>query len=119
MNCTALTRRLACILAGLGGAAVAYATAAYAAAPAALAASSPRPARPAPAGSRPANWPPLPPGWNKHPPLPAHGHAIASVGMPRWQVTLIAAAAALLVAVVAVTIHRVRAARQRATAAAA
>ena len=112
MNPNPTLRRAAGTLAGI-------ATAVLASPAAALAAASPRPARPAPAGSRPANWPPLPPGWNKHPPLPAHAHAIASGGMPGWQVTLIAAAATLLVAAIAMTIYRVQAARQRATATAA
>jgi hypothetical protein len=39
--------------------------------------------------------------------------------MPGWQITLIAAPAALLVAAIAVTIYRMWAARQRATATAA
>ena len=107
--------RLTHILAGLAGAAVACATVACAAMPAALAATSPRAARPASAGSRPANWPALAPGWNKHPPLPAHTHAITSGGMPGWQLTLIAAAA-LLAAALAVTGYQILAARQRATA---
>lgn len=40
---------------------------------------------------------------------------IVSGGMPGWQIILIAAAALLLAATLAVTLHRVRAARQRAT----
>jgi hypothetical protein len=112
MNPNPTLRRAAGTLAGI-------ATAVLASPAAALASASPRPARPAPADSRPANWPPLPPGWNKHPPLPTHAHTITVGGTPGWQITLIAAAAALLATVVAVTIHRVRAARQRATAAAA
>jgi hypothetical protein len=57
---------------------------------------------------------PRPPGWNKHPPLPAHTHLAGTAGMPSWQTALIAAA--LLVAALAVTSYRIRAARQRATA---
>jgi hypothetical protein len=103
------TPRLACILAGLASALLALAVAA----PAAL-------ARPRPH---------LPPGWNKHPPLPP-GHVVGRVskvpvhtaltgGMPGWQITLIAAGAALLAAVLAVLIDRARAARRPATASAA
>jgi hypothetical protein len=60
-----------------------------------------------------ATSPPLPPGWNKHPPLPAHIHAVASGGMPGWQITLITAAAVLLATAVAVIIYRLRATRRR------
>ena len=45
---------------------------------------------------------PRPPGWNKHPPLPAHTHPVIGGGMPGWQISLIAAAAALLVTALAV-----------------
>jgi hypothetical protein len=89
-------RRLAAALAGLATALLGLA----AAAPAALA--DPRPPHP-------------PPGWYKHPPLPAHTQA-AAAGMPGWQVTLIAAAAVLLAAALAVTVYRIRAARRRVTA---
>ena len=94
-----LTRRLTLILAGLASALLAFS----AAAPAAFA-------------SRP---PPRPPGWNKHPSLPAHTHTLVTGGMPGWQITLIAAGAALLAAVLAVLIDRARAARRRATTSAA
>ena len=60
-----------------------------------------------------------PPGWNKHPPLPAHAHTLAASGMPGWQITLIAVGAALLAAALAVTAYRMRAARQRVTVSAA
>ena len=43
---------------------------------------------------------PLPPGWNKHPPLPGHIHAMVTSGMPGWQVALIAIAGVVLVAAV-------------------
>ena len=95
MNPARTIRRLARILASASAAALACA-----AAPAALATSRP------------------PPGWNKHPPLPAHAHAIASAGMPGWQVTLIAVAA-LLAAALAVTGYRILAARRRVSATAA
>jgi len=70
--------------------------------------------------------PPLPPGWNKHPPLPlAHihqrvhqapvpvpVHTAVIGGMPGWQITLIAAGAALLAAAPAVIAGRARAAQR-------
>ena len=113
MNPTPTIRRVAGTLTGMATAVLA----ALAAPPVALAAASPRPARPSPADSPPLNLPGVPGSWNKHPPLPVHAHTIAPAGLPGWQVTLIAAAA-LLVAATAMTIYRVRAARQRATAAA-
>ena len=106
--------RLTCILAGL---AAAFA----AAAPAALATPRPMPPGwnkhpPLPADPHPANpYPPLPPGWNKHPPLPAHAHALVAGGMPGWQIPLLAAGATVLAAVV-VLLARARAARRRAAA---
>jgi hypothetical protein len=109
---------LAHILAGLAGTAVAHAIAAYTAMPAALAATSPRPAGPAPASSRPANWPPLPPGWNKHPPLPARTQTPPTGGLPGWEITLITAAAALLIIALAVIACRMHATRRRVTASA-
>jgi len=63
--------------------------------------------------------PPGPPGWNKHPPLPAHAHTLVAGGMPGWQIALIAAGAALLVAALAVLVYRMRAARRRVTVSAA
>ena len=91
MNPIRAIRRLASILAGLA--------AAFAAVPAALAAPPPRPS-----------------GWNKHPPLPAHVHALATGGMPGWQLTGIAAAATVLAAAIIVLLARARAARRRAAA---
>jgi hypothetical protein len=110
MNLIRRIRRIAVMLAGLACAVVAYA----AAAPAALASGQP---------------PPLPPGWDKHPPLPL-GHVVGPVdkapvhtvvigGMPGWQITLIAAGAALLAAVLAVLLDRARATRRHITAPAA
>jgi hypothetical protein len=55
-----------------------------------------------------------PPGWNKHPPLPA-GHVTGPVyqvhtvvvgGMPGWQIALIAIGGALLAATAAVLAYR-------------
>jgi hypothetical protein len=92
-------RRVAEVLAGLAGALLAFAVAA----PAAFA-SGPRP---------------VPPGWNKHPALPAHFHTVVVGGMPGWQITLIAIGAALLAATVAVLADRARASRRKTITAAA
>jgi hypothetical protein len=113
MNPAHAIRRLVRVLA-----AVLAAGLACAAAPAALA--SPRPLPP--------GWnkhPPLPsaahpplrflPGWNKHPPLPTHAHTLAAGGLPGWQVALIVVLAALLATAVAVT-RRLRTARRASTA---
>jgi hypothetical protein len=99
MNPIRHIRRVAGVLAGPAGALLASA----AAAPAAFA-SGPRP---------------LPPGWNKHPPLPAHLHTVVMGGMPGWQITLIAVGAALLAATVTVLADRARASRRKAITAAA
>lgn len=40
----------------------------------------------------------FPPGWNKHPPLPGHVHPLATGGTPGWQLILMAVTVALLVA---------------------
>jgi hypothetical protein len=63
--------------------------------------------------------PPRPPGWNKHPPLPAHAHTLVTGGMPGWQIALIAAGAALLAAALTVIAYRMRTARRRVTVSAA
>ena len=42
---------------------------------------------------------PRPPGWNKHPPLPAHLHPLATSGIPGWQLALMAVTVVLLAAV--------------------
>jgi hypothetical protein len=89
-----------------------------AAAPAALATPRPQPPGwnkhpPLPASTQPALW--LRPGWNKHPPLPAHTHSLAAAGLPGWQLTLLAVLAALLATALAVT-HRLRATRRATTA---
>jgi len=72
---------------------------------AALAASRPRPPGwnkhpPVPASARPALR--FPPGWNKHPPLPAHAHTLATSGFPGWQLTLMAATVAMLATAAAI-----------------
>ena len=61
---------------------------------------------------------PDPPGWlyRRLPLLPrARAHPVVSGGLPGWQLTLLAAAAALLAATIAVTVSRMRA-RRRTTA---
>ena len=70
-----------------------------------------------------ATAPPLPPGWNHRPPMPLEyifgpvvkvpGRTIVIGGMPGWQITLIAAGAALLAAALTVTVYQIRAARRR------
>ena len=42
---------------------------------------------------------PQPPGWNKHPPMPAHLHPLATSGIPGWQQALMAVTVVLLAAV--------------------
>jgi hypothetical protein len=89
MNRRRACGRLAVILGGLAGAVLAFA----AAAPAALA--SPRRATLL-------AWadPRLPPGWNKHPPVPdlVRAHAALAGHIPAWQLTLMALTIVLLVA---------------------
>ena len=94
MNPTHTIRRLASILAGLAAAALALA----AAAPAAL-------ARQVPPGPGPAGIVPAP-----------AIHTIVVGGMPGWQITLIAAGAAALAAVLALLLARAWAARRHALA---
>ena len=99
MNPILPVRRLAAALAALAGLAGAL-LAIAAAAPAALAVERP---------------PPVPLYWYKHPPLPPHRagiHTVAAGGMPGWQITLIAAAAALFTATTAVLLDRARTARR-------
>jgi hypothetical protein len=94
MNPTHTIRRLASILAGLAAAALALAAAAHAAL-----------ARPVPPG----------PGSAGIVPAPAI-HTIVVGGMPGWQITLIAAGAAALAAVLALLLARAWAARRHALA---
>ena len=101
-------RRLTCILAGLAAGLLALATGS----PVAFA----RPGPPSVTPTALATPRPLPPGWNKHPPLPAHAHALATGGMPGWQITLITAAAVLLVTALVAGAYRLWAARRRAAA---
>jgi hypothetical protein len=115
-----ITGRLAVILGGLTGALLAFWSGTGPAAMAASLGGAPH-GRPGLTYGQPSlpSPPPGPPGWNKHPPLPAHAHTLAASGMPGWQITLIAVGAALLAAALAVTAYRMRAARQRVTVSAA
>jgi len=63
--------------------------------------------------------PPLAPGTTKHPPLPVQVHTVVVGGMPGWQITLIAIAAALLAATGALLADRAWAARRQSAATAA
>src|SRR5215831_9682541 len=105
-------RRTLAALATLAGTMLAFATAA----PAALADHVPPPggnAGPVSGATRLAPWP-------KTPLAPApQVHTIVVGGMPGWQITLIAAGAAVAAAVIAVMLDRARTTRRRATASAA
>jgi len=109
MNSLHTIRRLAAILTGLTGVLLALCAGAAPAAFASVLGGDPH--------GRPglASPPPEPPGWDKHPPLPAHAHALVTGGTPGWQIALIVAGAALLGAALAVTVYRLRAARRRVT----
>jgi uncharacterized repeat protein (TIGR01451 family) len=48
---------------------------------------------------------PRPPGWNKHPPLPAHIHPLATGGIPGWQLTLMAVTVVLLAATLVAIVY--------------
>jgi hypothetical protein len=111
MNPIRHIRRFAGALAGLAIALLAFASAA----PAALASGQP---------------PPLPPIREKHPPLHAFlppfrfpvrvpVHTVVIGGMPGWQITLIAIAAALLAATAAVVVYRAWTTRRKPVTAAA
>ena len=84
-------RRLAGIVAGLAGVLLAF----TAASPAALAIHVPPPG-----------------GYDRTGQPPPQVHTIVTGGMPGWQITLIAAAAAVIAATVAVIVDRVWAARR-------
>jgi hypothetical protein len=92
-------RRLACMLTGLAAALAATVMGA----PAAFAQPSPPPGPP---GEIARFGPLLVPRT-----VPAHTHAATSGGLAGWQITLIAVGAAILAAIVAVLLHRARAAR--------
>jgi hypothetical protein len=98
-------RRLVRILAGLAGAFVAFGVAA----PAAFARVVPVPV-PGPASRfEPATVAPAP----YHAPAPAH--VAVTIGMPGWQIALIAVGAAILAAALAVLLDRARSARRLTT----
>ena len=114
-------QRCLAALAGLGGALLAF----TATAPAAFAhLLTPGPASPSPR-PLPPNWyryhPHLPPGHIHQPVLrptaPVPVQTIIGGGMPGWQITLIAAGAALLGAALAVLVSRAWAARRATTSA--
>ena len=111
MNCFRMIRRLAVVAAGLAGALLAS----CGAVPPAFAGVA------VPLGGDPHGRPGLtgPSGLNKNPPLPAHAHALATGGLPGWQMALFASGTALLVITVAVIAYRMRAARRRVTVSAA
>ena len=97
MNRIQHIRRVAGVLAGLACAVLGLA----AGAPAAFAmAPNPGPGGPA--------------GVTTPPPVPAVTHTVVVGGMPGWQITLIAAGAALLAATVAVLLDRARAGHRKA-----
>ena len=99
MNPIRTIRRLATTLTGLAAALAA----AVAGAPAAFAQPSPPPGPP---GEIIRFGPLLVPRT-----VPAHTHAAIAGGLAGWQITLIAVGAAILAAIVAVLLHRARAAR--------
>jgi hypothetical protein len=103
MNLIRHVRRLAGILAGLGGALLAFA----AAAPVAM-------ARPLPPTGGSHYPPPLPPAHTVAPVYKIPVQTAAAGGTPGWAIILIAAGAALLAAVAAVLADRAWASRRRA-----
>lgn len=96
MNLIQCIRRLAAVLAGLGGAALVS----IIVAPAAFAVREPPPG----GGGAPAS------------PAPPDTVAVVAGGMPGWQIALIALGAALVAAVTAVLLDRARLARRHVTA---
>jgi hypothetical protein len=58
------------------------------------------------AAARPEPPGPNLPGWNGQTPLPAHACTMVTGGMPGWQITFIAARAAMFFAVLAVRAAR-------------
>jgi len=116
MNRLSVIDRLAVIVAGLAGALLALCAGAASAAFAVVLAplgGDPHGRPGLPSGHLgPATSPPLPIR-EKHPPLPAHTHALVTGGMPGWQITLLVAGAVLLAAALAATAYLIRSARQR------
>ena len=100
-------RRIAVTLTALGGAVLAF----TAASPAAFAIRVPPPGSTSSGITRSVPWPKT----TTVPPLP-QVHTVVTSGMPGWQIALIAAAAALLAAVLAVSLDRARSARRHVSA---
>ena len=96
-------RRLIGILTGL----FASVAAAVAVAPAAF-------AMPVPPGPL-SRFEPQPVTSLKHPPVPVHTHTAVAIGMPGWQIALIAVGAALVAAALAVLLDRAFASRRHPT----
>lgn len=99
-------RRLVGILTGL----VAALAAAVAVAPSAFAMVDPPPG-----GPLYSRFGPQPVTNLKHPPVPVHTHTAVAIGMPGWQIALIAVGAALVAAALAVLLDRAFAARRHPT----
>jgi hypothetical protein len=97
-------RRIIVTLAGLATAALAF----TAASPAAFAIRVPPPGGAASGTTRSVPWPTTT--------APAQAHTVVIGGMPGWQIALIAAVAALLAAVLAVSLDRAWAARRHVSA---
>ena len=102
LRAAARLRRLAAVVAAVTCALVAVG----AAAPAALAGVIPQP------GPLSRFEPTMVVPAQHHTPVPVHSHAALTVGMPGWQITLIAVGAAILAAAVAVLLDRARSARR-------
>jgi hypothetical protein len=94
-------RRLVGILTGLA----ASVAAAVAVAPSAFAMQAPPP-------GPLSRYQPQPVTNLKHPPVPVHTHTAISIGMPGWQIVLIAVGAAIVAAALAVLLDRVLVARR-------
>ena len=113
MNPARTNRRLVRILAAPATAAIAWAGALPARAtipppePSGSYGPSPQPVKPGAV---------YPPGYYKHPSLPARTHAVVTGGVTSWHLILILAAAALLAAALAVSAYRILAARRSLTA---
>ena len=97
-------RRLVGILTGLAAAVAA----AVAVAPAAFAMQVPPP-------GPLSRFEPQPVSNLQHPPVPVHTHTAIAIGMPGWQIALIAVGAALVAAALAVLLDRAFATRRQPT----
>lgn len=98
-------RRLVGILTGLAAALVA----AVAIAPSAFAMVDPPPGGPL------SRFEPQPVANLKHPQVPVHTHTAVAIGMPGWQIALIAVGAAIVAAALAVLLDRALATRRHPT----